>query len=150
MRNEVLYSKRLVGFKNATQKDDLWIAQAAKIHTTVSQLKIWYTNMRTMMGRLKKCAKKSRSGGDAITDMNSTEKWVWESSLFVSLTLRRWMREMWPPLQQQQQVPVMLNSPLHQPNLSSCLCHQQGSNTTTPSSLTTSLPDSLPARVGRL
>ena len=78
MRNEVLCSKRRAGFKDATQKEDMWIAQAAKINTTVSQLKIWYTIMRTMMGRLKKCAKKSGSGGDAITDMSSTEKWVWE------------------------------------------------------------------------
>lgn len=62
MRNEVLYSKRLAGFKDITQKEDLWAAQAANINTTVAQLKIWYTNMRTMMGRLKKRAKKSGSG----------------------------------------------------------------------------------------
>ena len=76
MRNEVFYSKRLAGFKNVSRKDDLWAAQAAKINTTVAYLKIWYTSMRTMMGRLKKRAKKSGSGGDVITDMNNTEKWV--------------------------------------------------------------------------
>ena len=31
MRNEVLYSKRLAGFKDVTKKEDLWAAQAAKI-----------------------------------------------------------------------------------------------------------------------
>ena len=37
------------------------------------------------MSRLKKRTKKSGSGGDAITDMNSTKKWVWEkfSSFFI-------------------------------------------------------------------
>ena len=60
MRNEVLYSKRLAGFNDVTQKE------AAKINTTVAQLKIWYTSMRTMMGRLKKRAKKSGSGGLAV------------------------------------------------------------------------------------
>ena len=38
MRNEVLYSKRLAGFKDVTQKEDLWAAQAAKMNTTVAQL----------------------------------------------------------------------------------------------------------------
>ena len=54
MRNEVLYSKRLAVFKDVTQKDDLWAAQAAKINTTVAWIKLWYTSMRTMIGRLKK------------------------------------------------------------------------------------------------
>ena len=60
--------------------------------------------MRTMMGRLKKRAKKSGLGGDAITDMSSTEKWVWEkfSFLIPLIEQRRWMPEMWPLLQQQQ------------------------------------------------
>ncbi|KAJ3584166.1 hypothetical protein NHX12_014662 [Muraenolepis orangiensis] len=51
--------------------------------STVEQLKIWYTSMRTMMGRLKNRAKKSRSGGDALTDMNRTEKWVWDKFSFL-------------------------------------------------------------------
>jgi len=54
MRNEVLYSKRLAGFKDVSKKEDLWAAQAAKMNTTVSELRIWYTSMRTMLGRLKK------------------------------------------------------------------------------------------------
>ena len=83
MRNEVLYSKRLSGFKDVTQKENLWAAQAAKMNSTVEQLKIWYSSMRTMMGRLKKRAKKSGAGGDAITDMNSTEKWVWDKFSFL-------------------------------------------------------------------
>ena len=83
MRNEVLYSKRLAGFKDVTQKEDLWAAQAAKMNTTVAQLKLWYTSMRTMMGQLKKRARKSGSGGDVITDMNNTEKWVWEKFSFL-------------------------------------------------------------------
>ena len=83
MRNEVLYSKRLAGFKDVTQKEDLWAAQAAKMNTTVAQLKLWYTSMRNMMGRLKKRARKSGSGGDVITDMNSTAKWVWEKFSFL-------------------------------------------------------------------
>ena len=83
MRNEVLYSKRLSGFKDVTQKENLWAAQAAKMNSTVEQLKIWYSSMRTMMGRLKKRAKKSGSEGDAITDMNSTEKWVWDKFSFL-------------------------------------------------------------------
>ena len=73
IKNEVLYSKLLAGFKDVTQKGDLW---AATIDTTVAQLKTWYTSLRTMIGRLKKRAKKSGSRGDVITDMNSTEKWV--------------------------------------------------------------------------
>ncbi|KAJ3599171.1 hypothetical protein NHX12_033134 [Muraenolepis orangiensis] len=51
--------------------------------STVEQLKIWYASMRTMMGRLKKRAKKSGSGGDAIIDMNRTEKWVWDKFSFL-------------------------------------------------------------------
>ncbi|OWF43285.1 hypothetical protein KP79_PYT18765 [Mizuhopecten yessoensis] len=79
MSNDVLYTKRLSGFKDVTHKEDLWAArlpgcQAAKMNSTVEQLKIWYASMRTMMGRLKKRAKKSGSGGDAFTDMNRTEK----------------------------------------------------------------------------
>lgn len=83
MTNEVLYSKRLAGFKDVTQKEDLWAAQAAKMNTTAAKLKLWYSSMRTMMGRLKKRARKSGSGGDVITDMNGTEKWLWDKFSFL-------------------------------------------------------------------
>jgi len=56
MRNEVLYSKRLAGFKDVSKKKEFSAAQAVKMNTTVSELRIWYTSMRTMLGRLKKRA----------------------------------------------------------------------------------------------
>ena len=43
MNNEVLYSKRLSGFKDITRKDELWTAQTVKMNTTAEQLKTWYT-----------------------------------------------------------------------------------------------------------
>ena len=35
MRNEVLYSKRLAGFKDVSKKEELWAAQAVKMNTSV-------------------------------------------------------------------------------------------------------------------
>jgi hypothetical protein len=84
IQNQVLYSKRLAGFKDVAKKEDIWAAQAAKMNANVEQLKTWYSSMRTMMGRLKKRAKKSGSGGDVQNDdMNSTEKWVWDKFSFL-------------------------------------------------------------------
>ena len=66
-----------------SKKEDLWAAQAAKMNTTVSELRIWYTSMRTMLGRLKKRAMKTHSGAEVVTDMNTTEQWVWEKFSFL-------------------------------------------------------------------
>ena len=83
MNNEVLYSKSLSGFKDVTRKEELWTAQSVKMNTAAEQLKMWYTSMRTMLDRRKKRVKKSGSGGDVITDMNITEKWLWDKFSFL-------------------------------------------------------------------
>ena len=81
--NQVIYSKRLAGFKNVQLKERLWASQAQKMGTSVADLKIWYTSMRTMLGRLKKRAKKSGEGGEVVTDMSTTEQWVWTKFAFL-------------------------------------------------------------------
>ena len=81
--NPSLYSKRLAGFKLVDQKDELWERHAQKMETTVPDLRTWYNSMRTMLGRLKKRAKKSGEGGEVVTDMNATEQWVWSKFAFL-------------------------------------------------------------------
>ncbi|XP_061784370.1 uncharacterized protein [Nerophis lumbriciformis] len=78
LQHEVLYSKRLAGFKDVSKKEKLWAAQAEKMGMTVADLKTWYTSMRTMLGRLKKRARKS-----AMADLNATEQWVWDKFGFL-------------------------------------------------------------------
>ncbi|XP_061746235.1 uncharacterized protein LOC133544983 isoform X2 [Nerophis ophidion] len=83
LQHEVLYSKRLAGFKDVSKKEKLWAAQAEKMGTTAADLKTWYTSMRTVLGRLKKRAGKSGSLAGAGADLNATEKWVWDKFGFL-------------------------------------------------------------------
>ena len=53
LMQNIVYSKRLAGFKDVNKKEDLWAAQVAQMDTTVDELKAWYSSMRTTMSRLK-------------------------------------------------------------------------------------------------
>ena len=62
MQNEILYSKRLAGFKDVIKKEAIWAAQASQMGTIVDELKTYYTSMRSTMSQLKKRCNKSGSG----------------------------------------------------------------------------------------
>ena len=84
MQNKILYSKRLAGFKDVIKKEAIWAAQAAQMGTTVDELKTYNTSMRSTMSRPKKRCNKSGSGGDSLTDLNATEKWVFDKFAFLA------------------------------------------------------------------
>ncbi|KAH3892918.1 hypothetical protein DPMN_017054 [Dreissena polymorpha] len=53
-QNQIIYSKRLTGYKDAAAKNRLWVEQATKMKRSRSELKTWYESMRTKLGKLKK------------------------------------------------------------------------------------------------
>ncbi|KAH3883276.1 hypothetical protein DPMN_007231 [Dreissena polymorpha] len=51
LQNQIIYSKRLTGYKDAATKDRLRVEQATKIKRRPSELKMCYESMRTKLGK---------------------------------------------------------------------------------------------------
>ena len=77
--HEVLYNKKLEGYKDTKRKAFLWQNQAEVMDESVDELRIWYNSLRTRYTKLKK-----KKSGDGAPEHSDRDIWVLDNFSFLA------------------------------------------------------------------
>lgn len=76
--NPMIYNKKIKAYKDMEKKESLWREKAAKMGKDVTDLKTWYTSLRSRFGRLKKKC------GQGDVEMTERDEWVYSHFQFLT------------------------------------------------------------------